>query len=75
MVRAKFKCDAVKPRSDDGTEVQVELSAVTSGSDENKSWSRYTPSGQLTMGITNPDAVAQFEVGKEYYLDFTPAGE
>lgn len=39
----------------------------------NESWSKYTPSGEIKMMITNMDAVAQFEVGKCYYVDFTPA--
>lgn len=39
----------------------------------NKDWSKYTPQGELKMTITNPGAIEQFELGKEYYLDFTPA--
>lgn len=38
----------------------------------NESWAKYTPSGQLDMTITNPDAVAQFELGKVYEMEFTP---
>ena len=46
--------------------------AVISGdSDENKSFSRWTPSLQLTMNVTNPDC--DFEPGREYYLDFVRA--
>lgn len=51
----------------------VNLSAVVSGSEENKSFSEATPSGNLAMSITNPDALGFFEEGKEYYLDITPA--
>jgi hypothetical protein len=38
----------------------------------NESWSKYTPSGQLQMSITNPAAIDKFEKGKAYYIDFTP---
>jgi hypothetical protein len=39
----------------------------------NETWSKWTPSGKLEMTITNPEAVAQFEVGKDYFVDFTLA--
>lgn len=40
---------------------------------ENESWSRYTPSGEIRMSITNPAAVDALELGKAYFVDFTPA--
>jgi len=70
MVRAKFKCDS-KEKSGDG--FQLHFSAVTTGSVENDSFFKWTPSGQLSMGTINETAAAEFEVGKEYYLDFSPA--
>jgi hypothetical protein len=70
MVRAKMKVQEIVP-AQDGSYKAVTLQAVTD--DENKSWSKWTPSGQLTMTITNPDAFNQFEVGQTYFLDFTPA--
>jgi hypothetical protein len=80
MVRAKFRCTEKTSRTSTGgygptppqpvdTE-EVKLQAVMG--DENKEWSKWTPSGLLTMSITNPEALAQFEVGKDYFLDFTP---
>lgn len=39
---------------------------------ENKIFGEATPSADLSMFVVNPDATAQFEVGKEYYLDFNP---
>jgi hypothetical protein len=65
-VRAKFKCQG----SVNGV---VTLWPVTDGSEENKTFWKYTPGGQITLTITNPAAMEQFEVGKEYYVDFTPA--
>ena len=70
-VRAKFKCTSVTNyESSKG----IELSAVISGSEENKSFSKYTPSGHLRIGIDN-DAPASnfFTPGKEYYIDFQEA--
>ncbi len=43
------------------------------GDPENESWSKYTPSGELRMTITNPAAIDAFEKGKPYYIDFTLA--
>lgn len=66
MVRAKFKCES-KTEIADG--FQVGLRAVT----EDQDWSKYTPAGQLLMAITNEAASAQFEEGKVYYIDISPA--
>lgn len=41
------------------------------GTDEaNKDWSKYTPSGEIKMMITNPGAVDQFELGGVYKVTF-----
>lgn len=39
----------------------------------NGSWSKWTPSGDLSISITNPAAHGKFVDGEEYFLDFTPA--
>ena len=67
-VRAKFQCNSIQKSPDNSTAV-VHLMAVTSGSLENETWSKYTPSGQLQMVISNPAAFEQFEQGKEYFID------
>lgn len=71
-VRAKFQCNSIQKSQDNSTAV-VHLIAVTTGSTENESWSKYTPSGQLQMVISNPAAAEQFELGKEYFIDISPA--
>ena len=43
------------------------------GSEENKAFWDATPTGSLQLGVVNQDAWKQFELGKSYYLDFTPA--
>jgi hypothetical protein len=39
---------------------------------ENTKFWQASPSGELTLNCVNPQAVEQFIVGHEYYLDFTP---
>ncbi|VFS73957.1 Uncharacterised protein [Raoultella terrigena] len=45
-VRAKFQCNSIN-KSPDNSSAVVHLIAVTTGSTENETWSKYTPSGQL----------------------------
>lgn len=75
MVRAKFKLQEMKIVASNPDEVSAVMTfnAVYGDGKENKEWSKYTPSGQLTMTVTNPGAVSKFQVGCEYYLDFTKA--
>ncbi|MDO3434323.1 hypothetical protein QWJ46_16710 [Rhizobium sp. CBN3] len=75
VVRAKFRCLSVTHFADNGPDPQAEIrfNAVYGTGEENKSWSKWTPSGELKMMVTNPSAIEAFELGKSYYLDFTPA--
>jgi hypothetical protein len=76
MTRAKFWCAKVaktKMGQQGEVGVEVELSAVYDGSEENKKYFKWTPNGRITLGILNPEAAAIFEVGKEYYVDFSVA--
>lgn len=36
----------------------------------NKEWSKFTPTGELKMTITNPAAFDQFDIGGVYRLTF-----
>lgn len=49
----------------------VLLQPVTSGSEENKTFWKYTPSGKLEMSVLK-EVGDMFEIGQEFYLDFTP---
>lgn len=82
MVRAKFKVTEVTSAgwgNEQGDVRNITLWPVGSGvggeSEENKAFYAATPGGSITLCVVNPAAAAQFEVGKEYYVDFTPAGE
>jgi hypothetical protein len=77
-VRAKFFVEDIRHSDIPGTEQYASITMRpvfgTYGDGEvNKTWSKYTPSGQLQITITNPAAIDAFEKGKAYYLDFTPA--
>ena len=52
----------------------VELSASTKG-DENKSWARYTPSGNITLSTVNAGALEWFaeRIGKDVAILFDDA--
>lgn len=69
-VRCKFKCRSV---TDYGNSKTIEMEPVISGSEENKKFWEYTPNGELKFNTVNKDAVKDYEAGKEYYIDITPA--
>jgi len=80
-VRAKFYCAS---KTENGNHpnsnvpnpfkmVSVVLNPVMYGSKVNKTFYRYTPSGKIELSNLNDVAADQFEVGKEYYVDFTKA--
>lgn len=75
-VRAKFFVTTVKHNhSGDPNTVfaTIELAPVYADGGENEDWSRYTPSGKIEMNVTNPAAIDKLELGKAYFVDFTPA--
>lgn len=73
IVRAKFQCTMVEDHPEYEQKL-VAFSVVTSGSEENKSFSKYTPAGNLNMSISyDTQASDFFEQGKTYYLDFSKA--
>jgi hypothetical protein len=83
-VRAKFRCESKKDMQTtiekDGKWIPgictaVHMYPVTGGSEENSIFGKATPSGQVDLTIFIPEAAAQFQVGKEYYVDFTEAPE
>ena len=68
MTRAKFLCVEVTQTM---SGEKVKFQPVTGPSEEDKKFFKWTPSGSIEMGILNPDV--KFEVGKNYYVDFTLA--
>jgi hypothetical protein len=81
-VRAKFTVTSITRTQTtvwDGSksvpcEVQtIKLWPVIDGSAENKSFFASTPSGSIELGTINVEAAKQFELNKNYYVDFTAA--
>jgi hypothetical protein len=87
-VRAKFKVTSIT-RSESSRRNQetgqydpcelhsIEMSPVFGNGDPNHENTKFweaSPSGHLKLGCVNEEAAKQFELGKEYYIDFTPAG-
>ena len=43
------------------------------GSDENNSFSKWSPQVDFAIVVANPALFGKFEAGTEFYVDFTPA--
>jgi len=71
VTRAKFKCVSVTKRegwSGHKFVYSAEFHPVTGGSPENAVFYAATPGGKIELSTTTVD---HFDVGKEYYIDFT----
>lgn len=74
MVRAKFKVQSYETSLNQNEELRtIKLTAVYSDSPENKQFFKWTPNGSISIGVLNQEAWKQFELGKEYYVDFSDA--
>lgn len=74
-VRAKFRVisETRFTNSDDGAR-QIRFQPMYDPDlPEDQRYAKYTPSGNLELHVDNP--AVQFEVGRDYYLDFTPVDE
>lgn len=73
-VEARFFVSGYQRRAYDPDATEVTLTAVSRG-DQNKSWARATPAGQITMTIKNESAASWFVgmLGAEVSVTFTPA--
>jgi len=75
-VRAKFKVQSIMTTgrwNGPGLMGTVKLNPVSGNSEENKRFYEATPSGSIELGTINEDALRQFAIGQEFYVDFTPA--
>lgn len=70
-VRLKVVCVEVAKFPD--AVAKVRFTAVTSGSEENKSFFKYTPSANLEFNTINVSAASEFEPGKSYYVTLEQA--
>lgn len=83
-VKAKFKVNSIEStigtirNSETGVFESGELKTIKMSptydsnpeSENGKFWSA-SPGGQLSLNCVNPQASEYFELGQEYYLDFT----
>jgi hypothetical protein len=73
-VRAKFKCAGVEKvvgwNGSAPFHYTAKFQVVSNGSEENQQFFAATPGGQLSLTTLKDDF---FDVGKEYYVDITPA--
>lgn len=79
VLRCKMRVSEVLDvKNADGSTSQerVKLQAVygSEGTD-NAQWSKWTPSANFEISISNPDAFGQLSNGHEFYVDFIPATE
>lgn len=75
-VRAKFRCMSIQhihTGNPDASVANIALSPVWEQEGVNRTWSQATPQGKLEMTITNAEAIDAFELGREYFLDISPA--
>ena len=76
-VRAKFRVaekeDSQWQGYNPGDVFRIKLYPVVGGSEENDAFYQATTGGQIVLATVNGQAAAAFEVGKSYYVDFTPA--
>lgn len=70
-VRAKVRINSIEKFV--GQSV-MKATPVTGGAGDNADYSKYTPNGAISLTISDETkASTYFVVGKEYYVDFTPA--
>lgn len=76
-VQAKFIVQEVQHQHVGGgnSQANIKLTPVIGDQESNESWSKWTPSGELQMCVTNPDAIKQFVVGRCYILTFEETEE
>lgn len=75
IMRAKMRIQSVSAY--DTVEV-LQLYAVgkpgtypDTGLDEDNTYAKFTPSGELKLSIANPALIGKFKPGQTFYIDFT----
>jgi hypothetical protein len=70
--RCKFRCDSVEPQGADTVKVTLGTHYDSELAKEDEAFSKYTPWGSMSFGVTNPALEGFFEPGKQYYVDIRP---
>lgn len=69
MLRCKFKVSGVE-KSEDGESRTLRMEACIDESGDNENWSKWTPSGQFSISVTNPDAFEEIDSMNEGDVHF-----
>lgn len=69
--RAKLQVSQVA-QDQYGNEI-IKASPVYGGTPEDNSFSKATPSGELSLTISNPDLIGKIKPGMKFYADFSIA--
>lgn len=73
LTRGKFRLTQLTKYYHNLSAVEAIFEAVCNdGTPENDRFHRYTPNGVIKMTIDNPVVTDALELGKTYYVDFTP---
>jgi hypothetical protein len=67
------KPDYKKPILEEKRTLNMTPVMASDASPENRAFWQASPSGSLQLGVVNKAAWDHFELGREYYVDFTPA--
>ena len=73
MVRAKFKFTGIQTGYNADSRELTFTAQYDETIPEDKRFAKATPNGTFKMTCDNPAANAQFELGKQYYFDISPA--
>lgn len=73
-VRAKMVVSEVAKFHGSSESRRVKLTATYSGTPEDNTYAKATPSGSIEMWVDNAPVAKAFEdaLGKAFYVDFTP---
>lgn len=75
-IRAKIQISSAFQQKDyPGEQINAHAVYGNSTNAEDNTFSAATPSLNLQMFISNPEAIGQLKQGKKYFLDFTEAPE
>ncbi len=74
QVRAKFRVSNIRT-DQEGKPNGFQMAPVydSNPESENGKFFAATPGGSVDMWLTRPEVASQFQLGAEFYIDFTPA--
>lgn len=70
-MRAKVILEHVVSRSYGGVNAFFRC-VYDNSTEENKRFTKATPSGHIDLQIDNPEVTKKLVIGQDYYVDFTP---